>query len=95
MIKDAKATKEAKDKDTDCMLKSYFSKARLREIVLGLKGNPRRKLIINPGWGVLLDSFAFSAPNGLLHWIILKIDADLGEFRNIASYASKGRLLVF
>jgi hypothetical protein len=60
-----------------------------------LEGDSTRRLIINPGWGVLLDSFAFSAPNGLLHWIVLQIDADLGEFRNIASYASKGWLLVF
>jgi hypothetical protein len=43
MIKDAKATKAAKDKDTDCMLKSYFSKACLREIVLGLKGKSSEK----------------------------------------------------
>jgi hypothetical protein len=70
-----------KDDDPNCMLKSRFSAARLRDIVLGLK-EPRRKLITDRGWGVLLDISAFSAPKGLLEWIILRIDAELGEFRN-------------
>jgi hypothetical protein len=41
-----------KDDDPNCMLKSRFSAARLRDIVLGLK-EPRRKLITDRGWGVL------------------------------------------
>jgi hypothetical protein len=63
------------------MLKSRFSAGRLRDRILGIKP-PRRKLIIDRGWGVLLDIGAFSPPKGLLEWIILKIDPDLGEFRN-------------
>jgi hypothetical protein len=78
MTKDAKTTK---DVDPDCMLKSRFAAARLRDIVIGLK-DPRRELIINHGWGFLLDICSFSAPKGLLEWIIQRIDPELGEFRN-------------
>jgi hypothetical protein len=78
MTKDAKTTK---DVDPDCMLKSRFAAARLRDIVIGLK-DPRRELIINRGWGFLLDICSFSAPKGLLEWIIQRIDPELGEFRN-------------
>jgi hypothetical protein len=53
----------------------------LRDIVQGLK-EPQRKLIIDRGWGILLDIGSFLAPKGLLEWIVLKIDAELGEFRN-------------
>jgi hypothetical protein len=70
-----------KNPEPDCMLKSRFSAARLRDIVLGLSDH-RRNLIIARRWGVLLDICAFSAPKGLLEWIILRIDAELGEFIN-------------
>jgi hypothetical protein len=36
--------KMTKDVELDCILKSHFSAARLRDIVIGLK-NPRRELI--------------------------------------------------
>ncbi|KAM0844467.1 hypothetical protein ACQ4PT_057029 [Festuca glaucescens] len=84
MTKEAKA---AKISDPDCMLKSCFSAALLRDIALGLKDN-RRKLIIDRGWGVLLDIFSFSAPKGLLEWIALRIDPELGEFRNTRNHTS-------
>jgi hypothetical protein len=78
MTKDVKA---AKVTEPDCMLKSRFAAARLRDIVLGFNDN-RRKLIVDRGWGVLLDICTFSAPKGLLQWIILQIDPELAEFRN-------------
>jgi hypothetical protein len=56
--------KMTKDADPNCVLKSRFSAARLRDIVLGFK-YPRRILVIDRGWGVLLDICVFSAPNGL------------------------------
>ncbi|CAM0870693.1 unnamed protein product [Alopecurus aequalis] len=63
------------------MVKSRFAAARLNDIIKGLDKN-RRDLMIKKGWGVLLDISAFSAPKGLLEWMIGKIDAELGEFRN-------------
>ncbi|CAM0873285.1 unnamed protein product [Alopecurus aequalis] len=63
------------------MVKSRFAAARLNDIIKGLDKN-RRDLVIKKGWGVLLDISAFSAPKGLLEWMIGKIDAELGEFRN-------------
>uniref|UniRef100_A0ACD5Z924 Uncharacterized protein n=1 Tax=Avena sativa TaxID=4498 RepID=A0ACD5Z924_AVESA len=76
-----KAAKGEKDVEPESRLKSRFSGSRLRDIVLGLK-KPRKDLIRNRGWGVLLDIGAFSTPRGLLEWIISKIDPELGEFRN-------------
>ncbi|KAE8790941.1 hypothetical protein D1007_34755 [Hordeum vulgare] len=42
----------------------------------------RKNLIRTKIWGNLLDVSKFSAPEGLLEWIIDRIDPKLGEFRN-------------
>ena len=51
------------------------------DIVLGL-APARKNLIRTKKWGNLLDVSKFSAPEGLLEWIIDRIDPKLGEFRN-------------
>lgn len=69
-------------KSTDeCLLKSRFAAGRLHDVVLGMP-EKRKKYIRQRGWGNLLEVGSFSAPEGLLEWIIDRIDPELGEFRN-------------
>ncbi|KAE8781058.1 hypothetical protein D1007_45719 [Hordeum vulgare] len=63
------------------MLQSRYTADRLHDIVLGL-APARKNLIRTKKWGNLLDVSKFSAPEGLLEWIIDRIDPNLGEFRN-------------
>ena len=76
-----------KDFDQTCMVKSQFAAGRLKDIVKGLD-EKQRKLITDRGLGVLQDICAFSAPKGLLEWMIGKIDPELGEFRNTRNNTS-------
>ncbi|KAI5015710.1 hypothetical protein ZWY2020_057100 [Hordeum vulgare] len=69
-----------KDKES-LMLQSQYAAGRLHDIVLGL-APARKNLIRTKKWGNLLDVSKFSAPEGLLEWIIDRIDPKLGEFRN-------------
>ncbi|KAE8773397.1 hypothetical protein D1007_54406 [Hordeum vulgare] len=63
------------------MLQSRYAAGRLHDIVLGL-APARKNLIRTKKWGNLLDVSKFSAPEGLLEWIIDRIDPKLGEFWN-------------
>lgn len=63
------------------MLQSRYAAGRLHDIVLGL-ALARKNLIRTKKWGNLLDVSKFSTPEGLLDWIIDRIDPKAGEFRN-------------
>jgi hypothetical protein len=65
----------------ECLLKSHCGAGRLKDLVLGMPKN-RKDLIHRRGWGNLLEVGSLSAPEGLLEWIIDRINPDLGEFRN-------------
>jgi hypothetical protein len=59
----------------------------LRDVVLGM-AKERKDHIRLRGWGNLLEVGSFSAPEGLLEWIIDRTNPELGEFRNPRSNAS-------
>jgi hypothetical protein len=65
----------------ECLLKSRCGAGRLKDLVLGMPQH-RKDLIHRRGWGNLLEVGSLSAPEGLLEWIIDRINPDLGEFRN-------------
>uniref|UniRef100_A0ACD5ZNU6 Uncharacterized protein n=1 Tax=Avena sativa TaxID=4498 RepID=A0ACD5ZNU6_AVESA len=65
----------------ECLLKTRFSVGRLNDLVLGMP-KERKDHIRQRGWGNLLEVGSFSAPEGLLEWIIDRINPELGEFRN-------------
>ncbi|XP_071678537.1 uncharacterized protein [Lolium perenne] len=71
----------------ECLLKSRFAAGRLRDVVLGM-AKERKDHIRLRGWGNLLEVGSFSAPEGLLEWIIDRTNPELGEFRNPRSNAS-------
>ncbi|KAM0927086.1 hypothetical protein ACQ4PT_003195 [Festuca glaucescens] len=65
----------------ECLLKSRFAAGRLNDVVLGM-AKDRKDHIRLQGWVNLLQIGSFSAPEGLLEWIIDRINPELGEFRN-------------
>ncbi|KAF7035236.1 hypothetical protein CFC21_046149 [Triticum aestivum] len=68
-------------KKESIMLQSRYSADRLHDIVKGLPQR-RKDLICTQKWGNLLNIGKFSAPKGLLEWIVDRINPKLGEFRN-------------
>uniref|UniRef100_A0A453E4G6 Aminotransferase-like plant mobile domain-containing protein n=2 Tax=Aegilops tauschii subsp. strangulata TaxID=200361 RepID=A0A453E4G6_AEGTS len=68
-------------KKESIILQSRYSADRLHDIVKGLSQR-RKDLICTQKWGNLLNIGKFSAPKGLLEWIVDRINPKLGEFRN-------------
>lgn len=55
------------------MLQSRHSAGRLHDIVKGLPQR-RKDLICTKKWGNMLNISKFSAPEGLIEWIVDRID---------------------